>query len=188
MGQGGGHRPFYCSQWQVKQAVPAGKIHHGRKPHKQNKRVCDPSKGVRVSKVNILDKDGKPAWKEKYTVEEVRAIEEFQGYRSFQREFMNNPITDGAIFKQEWIRFKKLPPLEQYDSLVLYIDPSFKGSSKNDYKACKLWGRHRSELHHIDAFVRQCSIGEMVRWCYDLYEWAENKNVIIKFFMEAGFI
>lgn len=146
------------------------------------------SKGVRVSRVNILDKDGKPAWKEKYTIEEVRAIEDFQGYRSFQREFMNNPITDGAIFKQEWIRFKKLPPLEQYDSLVLYIDPSFKGSSKNDYKACKLWGRHRSELHHIDAFVRQCSIGEMVRWCYDLYEWAEDNNVVIKFFMEAGFM
>lgn len=146
------------------------------------------SKGVKVSQVNILTREGLPAWQGKYSLEDIRALEEFQGYRSFQKEFMNNPITDGAVFRQEWIRFKHLPPLKDYDSLVLYIDPSFKGTSKNDFKACKLWGRIGSELHHIKAFVRQCTIGEMVSWCYDLYEWAEKIGIVIRYYMEANFM
>ena len=83
---------------------------------------------------------------------------------------MNNPITEGAVFKHTWIKWKKLPKLCKYDYLVAYCDPSFKGTSKNDYKAIKLWGKIGTELHQIEAFVRQCSVAEMVRWWYDLHE------------------
>lgn len=146
------------------------------------------SKGVVVSKVNIVNEKGEIAWKEKYNWDEIRDLEEFMGYRSFQKEYMNNPMPEGAVFRSEWIRYKALYPLKSYDKFVLYIDPSFKGGTKNDYKACKLWGRKGNELHCIKAFVRQCSIGEMIRWLYDLYEWAESKGIVIEFWMEANFI
>lgn len=82
-----------------------------------------------------------------------------------------------------------------YESLVLYIDPSFKDSSKNDYKAAKLWGRPRpglktakpSELHCLRAFVRQCSVGEMVRWVYDLWE-SLPEDAAVTIYMEANFM
>ena len=144
--------------------------------------------GVHVSQVNIWDKNGNVSWAAKWTPDEVKAIERFQGYRSFQKEYMNNPITEGAVFRQDWIKWGKLPDLKKFEELVLYIDPSFKGTTKNDYKAAKLWGKVGSQLWHIKAFVRQCSVAEMVRWLYDLYEWSLEKGIAIKWYMEANFI
>lgn len=144
--------------------------------------------GVHVSQINIWDKDGNVSWGAKWTPDEVKAIERFQGYRSFQKEYMNNPITEGAVFRQDWIKWGKLPDLKKFEELILYIDPSFKGTTKNDYKAAKLWGKVGSQLWHIKAFVRQCSVAEMVRWLYDLYEWSLQKNIAIKWYMEANFM
>ena len=144
--------------------------------------------GVHVSQVNIWDKNGNVSWAAKWTPDEVKAIERFQGYRSFQKEYMNNPITEGAVFRQDWIKWGKLPSLQKFEELILYIDPSFKGTTKNDYKAAKLWGKIGSQLWHIKAFVRQCSVAEMVRWLYDLYEWSLQQNIAIKWYMEANFM
>lgn len=143
---------------------------------------------VHVSQVNIWDKNGNVSWAAKWTAEEVKAIERFQGYRSFQKEYMNNPITEGAVFRNDWIKWGRLPDLKKFDELVLYIDPSFKGTTKNDYKAAKLWGKAGSQLWHIKAFVRQCSVAEMVRWLYDLYEWSIRQGIAIKWYMEANFM
>lgn len=143
--------------------------------------------GVYVSQVNIYDKKGEVTWAEKWTREEVKAMEQFMGYRSFQKEYMNNPITEGAVFKNDWVRWKKLPKLNKYEHLVAYCDPSFKSSSKNDYKAIKVWGKIGTELHHIAAFVRQASTSEMVRWFYDFHERLP-EGVICDYVMEANFL
>jgi hypothetical protein len=145
------------------------------------------TEGVRVSRVDAI-KNGKVSWASKWTLAELREMERFMGYRSFQKEMMNNPITEGAVFKQDWIRWKKLPPLHKYDYLVAYCDPSFKGTAKNDYKAIKMWGKIGTELHQIDAFVRQCSVAEMVRWWYDLHERVLKANAICYYYIEANFL
>jgi hypothetical protein len=145
------------------------------------------TEGVFVSQVNIYDNSGNITWDEKWTRDEVKLMENFMGYRSFQKEYMNNPITEGAVFKNDWVRWKKLPKLNKYEHLVAYCDPSFKSSSKNDYKAIKVWGKIGSELHHIAAFVRQASTSEMVRWFYDFHERLP-KDVICDYVMEANFL
>ncbi len=144
--------------------------------------------GVLVSQVNAIDKQGRVAWASKWSIDELRDMERFMGYRSFQKEMMNNPITEGAVFKHTWIKWKKLPKLCKYDYLVAYCDPSFKGTSKNDYKAIKLWGKIGTELHQIEAFVRQCSVAEMVRWWYDLHERMIVAGVICYYYIEANFL
>lgn len=144
-------------------------------------------KGVMVSKINALDKDGNPVWKGKWTREEAKAAADFMGYIEWNREFMNTPITQGKIFKHEWIRYKKILPLGKYDALVCYTDPSWKPKTSNDYKAVRLWGKKGSELHLIDCFVRQATTGEMVRWLYDLYERIP-EDASVRFFMEAIFL
>lgn len=147
------------------------------------------TKGVRVSQVNILDADGNVSWAAKWTRAEVQAIEDFQGYRSFQKEYMNNPIVEGAVFRQDWIRWAKRPQWRQFDEIVLYIDPSWKSTQKNDYKAAKMWGKTKSgQLWHLRAFVRQATVAGMVRWVYDLYEWGQANGVAIKFYVEANFM
>jgi len=146
------------------------------------------TKGVHVSQVNIYDKHGDITWKEKWTPDEVRALEQFMGYRGFQKEYMNNPITEGAVFKNEWIKWGKMPALREFNEFVVYIDPSFKSSTKNDYKAVKAWGKRGTQLWNFKNFVRQCSIAEMVRWLYDLYEELTAAGVVCNYYIEANFL
>lgn len=148
---------------------------------------CD-IKSVHVTKVNIYDNKGGISWASKWTPQEVKDIENVVGYRAFQKEYMNNPIIEGAIFRNEWIRWGKRPAWSKFSELVLYIDPSFKGSIKNDYKAAKLWGKAGTMLYHLRAFVRQSSVAEMVRWCYDLYEWTREQGISVRWYMEANFM
>ena len=148
---------------------------------------CD-IKSVHVTKVNIYDSKGGISWASKWTPQEVKDIEDVVGYRAFQKEYMNNPIIEGAIFRNEWIRWGKRPAWSKFSEIVLYIDPSFKGSTKNDYKAAKLWGKAGTTLYHLRAFVRQSSVAEMVRWCYDLYEWSRAQGISVRWYMEDNFM
>lgn len=145
------------------------------------------TRGVFVSKVQAVDKNGDPVWKEKWTKEDAQEYRDFVGYRAWEKEMMHNPIVDGTIFRADWIRYKPMPSLRKYDMLVCYTDPSFKSTTANDYKASRLWGKIGNELHLIDCYVRQDTVGGMVRWLYDLYERTRDK-VAILFFMEANFI
>lgn len=149
--------------------------------------ICK-TKGVHVSEVKAVDGEGNPTWREKWTKEEARAYAEFVGYRAWEKEMMHNPITEGTVFKQEWIKYAKRPAWRDFDELVLYIDPSWKSKKTNDTKAAKLWGKYKSQLWHLRAFVRKASVAELVRWCYDLYEWSLEKNISIRFMMEASFM
>ena len=145
------------------------------------------SKGVYVSEIKAVDADGNPVWKDKWTKEEAQAYKDFVGYRAWEKEMMHNPIKDGTIFRHEWIRFKKILPLDKYNMLVCYTDPSFKSTTANDYKASRLWGKIGTELHLIDCYVRQDTVSGMVRWLYNLYE-ALPDNVVVNFYMEANFM
>ena len=145
------------------------------------------TRGVFVSKVQAIDKNGEPVWKEKWTKEDAQEYRDFVGYRAWEKEMMHNPIVDGTIFRADWIRYKPMPSLRKYDMLICYTDPSFKSTTANDYKASRLWGKLGNELHLIDCYVRQDTVGGMVRWLYDLYERTRDK-VAILFFMEANFM
>lgn len=145
------------------------------------------SRGVHVSEIKAVDKDGEPVWKEKWTKEEAQEYADFVGYRAWQKEMMHNPIKDGTIFRHEWIRYKKVLPLHKYEMLVCYTDPSFKSTTSNDYKASRLWGKIGNELHLIDCYVRQDTVSGMVRWLYNLFE-SIPENVAVRFFMEANFM
>lgn len=149
--------------------------------------ICK-TKGVHVSEVKAVDGEGNPTWREKWTKEEARTYAEFVGYRAWEKEMMHNPIIEGTVFKQEWIKYAKHPAWREFDEFVLYIDPSWKSKKTNDTKAAKLWGKYKSQLWHLRAFVRKASVAELVRWCYDLYEWSLEKNISIRFMMEASFM
>lgn len=144
------------------------------------------TKGVYVSEIKAVDDEGNPVWTEKWTKEEAKAAADFMGYRAWNKEFMNNPITEGSIFKNDWIRYKKILPWNRYDEIICYIDPSFKPKTSNDYKACRVWGKTKKELHLLDCYVRQDTVSGMVRWLYNLQE--IHPDVSIAFFMEANFM
>lgn len=145
------------------------------------------TKGVFLSKIVAVDANGEPVWREKWTKEEAQAYADFVGFRAWNKEMMHNPIKDGTIFRHDWILYKKVLPLNKYDQLICYTDPSFKSTTANDYKASRFWGKIGTEFHLIDCYVRQDTVGGMVRWLYNLYESLPD-DVTVSFFMEANFL
>lgn len=138
--------------------------------------------------VNAYDKDGNVTWKENYTVEEIEDIREFMGEVRFQKEYMNNPINSGTIFREKDIRWGKMLPLREYSKLVCYTDPSFKSSSKNDYKATVLVGLTKTGYYHlIKVFADQTTVSTMIQWHYDIMEFVGD-SIICKYYMEANFL
>ncbi|MBK8847292.1 MAG: phage terminase large subunit [Bacteroidetes bacterium] len=144
--------------------------------------------GIFHTVVNALDENGNPTWHEKYTKEDIQQVIDTIGVRRSQKEFFNNPITDGAVFKLKDIRYKKIDPLASYRYLVSYTDPSFKSGAKSDYKATVLIGKNKTgEFHLLKSFVAQTTVREMVRWHYALQE---NYGIAtpIYFYMESNFL
>ncbi len=142
---------------------------------------------VKVSKVYAVDSEGNPTWADKWTKAEAEAYADFVGYASWQREMMHNAVAEGGIFKWQWIRYKKLPPLRKYEQIICYIDPSFKSTTANDYKAARVWGKTGRELHLIDCYVRQDTVAGMVRWLYNFHE-SLPEDVAVTYYMEANFM
>lgn len=155
--------------------------------------ICN-TKGVHVSEVKAVDAEGNPIWAEKWTKEEAQQYADFVGYRAWNKEMMHNPIVEGTVFRQEWIRWAKRPQWREFSEFVLYIDPSWKSKSTDDYKAAKLWAKHGTQLWHLRAFCRKATVAELVRWCYDIYEQyclgrpPVRQNLPIHFYMEASFM
>ena len=144
--------------------------------------------GVYHTRVNILDSKGKPSWKENYKAEEIAEMREQMGERNFQQEYMNNPVSEGTIFRKEDIRYGKMLPLRQYVSIVSYTDPSFKNSATADYKATMLVGLTRDGHYHVlRAYADQTSVTEMIGWHYDIMD-RVNGEAPVRYFMEANFM
>lgn len=144
--------------------------------------------GIYHTVINALDERGNPSWHEKYTKEDIQQVVDTIGTRRAQKEFFNNPITDGSVFKLKDIRFKQIEPLASYRYIVCYTDPSFKSGAKSDYKATVLFGKNKTgEFHLLKAFVYQTTVKEMVKWHYEIQ--AEyGSQAPISYYMESNFL
>ena len=132
-------------------------------------------------KVNILDKHGKPTWKERYTLEQVNYMLSKISYASGQKEYFNNPITQGAVFKD--LRFGKIPAWSKFRLLAAYMDASYKStaSKKGDYKALVLCGMAEGRLYIIKAFLEQATLAAAINWFYDIHDYIGGKVPVYNF-------
>lgn len=140
-------------------------------------------KADRVDTVNIRDKHGKSSWPEKNSEEHIDWILSKISYISAQKEYFNNPIVEGSVFKE--MHYKKMPPLTAYPFLVAYGDPSFKDTKKNDFKAIVLMGRIKDEYHILKAWLNQTTTSDMAKWYMDAFSYVANKAPVY-FFIEGN--
>ncbi len=132
--------------------------------------------------------EGQPAWPERYSLEDLLDKIIKMGYRNSQREFYHRHIVDGNIFLNDHLTWVEKPkPLHQYSGLVVYVDPSWKGSKRNDFKAVLLIGKDGRYYDILWAWLRQASTAAMVRAHYDLSEILP-ENVAPRHYMEASFM
>jgi predicted phage terminase large subunit-like protein len=144
--------------------------------------------GVYHTVVNALDKKGNPSWPENYRPEEIKKMREFLGERRFQKEYMNNPISEGTVFQGKHIRYGHMLDLKFYKTLIAYTDPSFKNSATADYKATMLVGKTPTgEFHVLKAYADQTSVTTMVAWHYQITDYVAGR-VPVMYYMEANFM
>ncbi len=141
-----------------------------------------------VQEVNILDAKGRPTWPDRFPKEVVADILKGIPEHIRQREYFNNPIRPGSVFKREWIQWKKMPPLKQYKYLVAYLDPSFSNKKDADKKAWILVGLYKGEIHVRKAFCDVASVAEMVRWGYEMDRYLKEGSGAAQFYMEEVFL
>ncbi|MBS4057765.1 MAG: hypothetical protein KGZ82_10655 [Bacteroidales bacterium] len=134
-----------------------------------------------------MGEKGAPAWKERYSRDEIIKKMTRQGSRIGLREFFHEHIVEGKIFREEHLPWIQVLSLNDYDALITYNDPSYKGTVTSDYKAIVLVGRKGRYYDIIDCFVRQCSTGEMVRGHYNVADQVPEKKAC-RHYMEANFI
>jgi len=113
---------------------------------------------------NWPEKTDAAYWREKYLT---------TPYRSFMREYMHKHIVEGAIFKNEQVKYKSRKQFRSYDALVFYGDLSYKDAG--DYKAMLLVGKIGREFHILAAFVKQTSRNNVANW---LYNYVEDNNLL----------
>lgn len=138
--------------------------------------------------------NGTPAWKERYTAEEILAKMQVMGTRSALREYFHEHIEEGNVFKNDWIHWGPVPPIDHLD-IEVYTDPSFKDTKNNDYKATIAIGRLKKgapdkhgrslKIFILKAWVRQASVKSMVSVMYDLHDIYGERA---RYWMEANFM
>lgn len=146
--------------------------------------------------VNIIGKDGNSSWPEKNTIENINRIRSKVSNRSFQNEYMNNPLSEGKVFHN--LVFSKVPPLRKFKFLVIYGDPapSTRGKKGSSFKAVWLVGKMAEKYYIIRGVLRGAmSSEEFIRSFFDLftfvggkcpvYAWLENNSLQNPFFEEV---
>lgn len=90
--------------------------------------------------VNIRDKYGKSTWPSKNSEEAIDRVLASISYNSAQKEYFNNPINEGTVFKK--VRFDKCPLLRSCEHVLVYADPatSNKDKGKSSTKAVVVIG------------------------------------------------
>lgn len=128
--------------------------------------------------INLVDKNGNSTWPEKNTPERIERIRNSISTASYQGEYMNNPVTEGKIFRN--LEYGKVPPLKKFKFVVIYGDPSYSnsGSKKSSMKAVCLLGRIRNTLYIIKARVGHVTNAEYIQWYADLKKEVGKQTVV----------
>ena len=115
---------------------------------------------------------GTPLWIERFSLQELSQIRRNVGERAWEAEYQNNPSAALMTFRPEWF-MRYLPdehpsrgyPLQYYCA----IDPSIRHHNMADYKAQVVCAAYQSMILCRYAWIRRCSINEMLEATFALH-------------------
>lgn len=136
-----------------------------------------------ILKVDIVDQNGNPQWKERYSKADIVRIKQMTDNNTWLREYMNTPVDEGKIFKPEWIKFKKIENFQSYKNIIGHWDLSY--TTEGDYKAFVLLGNTGTEMHVLDIFCRKCDINEAIEYHFNLAKALQKNGIAAMFFYDA---
>lgn len=128
--------------------------------------------------VNIVDQQGKSSWLEKNSQEQIDRIRRTITTAAFQGEYMNNPVTEGKIFKN--LTFAPVPPLKKFPFLLIYGDPAYSNTKKKvtSTKAVWLIGKLKQTFYVIRGFLARETNANYIEWFYQLREYVGDQTAV----------
>lgn len=131
--------------------------------------------------INIRDRNNKSSWPEKNSENDIDQILSKISYASQQKEYFNNPIEEGSVFKD--ITWDKVPSLKLFRFLVAYGDPapSNKENKANCDKVVVLIGESKGKFYIINAYVQHVVNARFVTWYWDIEEYVNHQTQIYNY-------
>lgn len=138
-------------------------------------------------KALIGEKGARPAWKERYTIKMLASKFDSMPNASVLGEYYHTYVQINGIFKREWLRYGERPDIEEFESIVVYTDPSYKDTKKSDYKATIAIGKHRKTKLNwlLGIWANKTTITKMVKANYRFFGEYDDKA---SYWMEANLI
>lgn len=132
--------------------------------------------------VNIRDENGVSSWPQKNSEEHIDRVLSQKSWVSVQREYFNNPIAEGTVFKE--MKYGKCPPLKEMQFVVVYADPSPSNKDKpapkakalNSCKAVVIVGYKDLIIYVYRAFVDITTNATFIDWLYAANDYVANKT------------
>ena len=134
--------------------------------------------------INITDDNGISSWPQKNSQADIASILSRISYAAQQKEYFNNPVSEGDTFKS--IIWDRCPPLRLFRYLVIYADPSPSNNrkKKNSSKAAVLMGERDGIFYILDCRLDQATNDQFVDWLYELDAVANTPGVQTFTFIE----
>ena len=149
---------------------------------------CMTEMAKKADKVDIINirTNGVSSWIEKNSEAHIDRVLSMMPYSSAQKEYFNNPLTAGRIFKE--LKYDRIPSLSAMEQLVVYGDPSTSNSeSKNSsFKVVALLGRKKEMTYVIKMFCKQCGQAEFIQAYYDMYTLVSAAGCTAHYYMECN--
>jgi hypothetical protein len=122
--------------------------------------------------VNIRDEFGKSTWPEKNSEKDIDDALSLISYEAGQKEYFNNPITQGKAFKE--MTYGNCPPLKDLRFGIVYADPSpsnrdrptVKSRATNSCKAVSILGYHNMKWYLYKCWVDVTTNSNFISWMY----------------------
>mgnify|MGYP001382797975 CR=1 FL=1 len=127
--------------------------------------------------INIRDKNGKSTWPEKNTEKMIDRVLNSISYRSAQKEYFNNPISEGTVFKE--LYFDRLPKISKCEKVIVYGDPSPSNNtrSKSSKKAVIITGYLKGEFYVYKVWLDNVTNADFVDWLYQACLYLDREGV-----------
>lgn len=130
--------------------------------------------------VNIRDKEGKSTWPNKNTETSINRVLSTISFNSAQKEYFNNPISEGDIFKE--LTYGKCPPLSFCEDVIVYADPSTSNKDKGNAstKAIAIVAYRQQKYYVYKMWVDTMSNSKFVDCLYEAYKYLTLNKVDTK--------
>jgi len=136
-----------------------------------------------VQTVNLINSHGESNWPEKNLPEHIARIRSKISTKAFEGEYMNNPVSEGKIFKE--ITWGKCPPLSSLQFVVNYADPSTSNQDKQkkgvSFKAQFLIGYKDGRFYVYKGFLEQATQATFVDWFYAQRDYVAGKTQVFNY-------